>query len=74
MTATEKAILVRWMDTEFRDAVVNDRKRIEESLWMLKVGIEKNKDHYDVMRAAIASFVKGLILGETPVTVPTDNN
>lgn len=70
----KKDHLREWLEGEFRYAVKNDRKRILESLWMVKVGIEKNEDHYEVMSAAIASFVAGLILGETPVTVPTENN
>lgn len=62
------------METEFREAIVNDRARILESLWMLKVGVEKGDDPHEAIGAAIASFVHGLILGERPVTVPDENN
>lgn len=66
--------LKRWLEGEFREACQNDRKRLTESLWMIKVGKDQGDAPEAIMGRAIASFVKGLILGEQPITVPTENN
>ena len=66
--------LQQWLEGEFRDACENDTKRLTESLWMLKVGMDRGDSPEKMMGAAIASFVKGLICGEQPITVPTENN
>lgn len=69
-----KTCLVRWLETEFRHALKHDKARLLESLWMLKVGHDKQDAAEDCMARAICSFVKGLILGERPVSVPVENN
>lgn len=68
-------ILLDWMEGGFRNACNHDHKRLLESLWVMKVGVEADKDTAEqVMAKAIASFVVGLIEGTTPITVPTENN
>lgn len=74
MTLSERAILVRWMQTEFRHACQHDQKRLEESICMLKVGRDQGDEANECMSRAIASFVVGLIEGSQPITVPTENN
>ncbi len=73
VTPPEIETLTDWLEGEFRAACANDVKRLTESLLMLKVGKDQG-DSPDAMGRAIASFVKGLILGDQPVTVPTENN
>ena len=73
-TITKQHTLVDWLNDEFRDACLNDAARLDESLWILKVAFEKGDSPQDAIGMAIASFVQGLILGEQPITVPTENN
>ena len=63
----KQQVLVDWLDGEFREALLNDASRIEDSLWTIKVAVENGDSSHDVMRLAIASFVQGLILGERPI-------
>ena len=70
----KREMLTAWLEDEFREACANDTKRLLESLWMLKVGKDQGDTPEAMMSRAIASFVKGLIVGEQPVTVPTENN
>ena len=74
MTSSERAVLIEWLETEFLDACNNDKKRLLEAAWMLKVGIGQGDSIEGIMAHAIASFVRGLILGEQPITVPTESN
>ena len=69
-----KAELRQWLEDDFRDACASDTARLKESLWMLKVGRDKGDNPEEIMGRAIASFVKGLILGEQPITVPIESN
>mgnify|MGYP001569725764 CR=1 FL=1 len=69
-----REMLTAWLEDGFRAACASDVMRLKESLWMLKVGRDKGDTPEQMMGRAIASFVKGLILGEQPVTVPTENN
>lgn len=69
-----KVELLEWLDCEFRIACATDKGRLKESLWMLKVGQDSGDTPEEMMGRAIASFVKGLILREQPVTVPAENN
>lgn len=66
--------LKQWLEGDFREACASDTMRLKESLWMLKVGRDNGDAPEEMMGRAIASFVKGLILGEQPITVPTENN
>lgn len=69
-----KAELRHWLDNDFRHACASEKQRLNESLLMLKVGLEAGDVPEEVMARSIASFVKGLILGEQPITVPIENN
>ena len=69
-----KTELRQWLQGDFRVAAASDTARLKESLWMLKVGHDNGDTPEEMMGRAIASFVKGLILGEQPITVPTENN
>ena len=74
MTPSDKAVLVKWMNGEFRHAVVHDNKRLEEASWMLKVGHDLGEDVETIVSRMIASFVIGLIQGDKPISVPIENN
>lgn len=74
MLPAEKEVLIRWLNSEFRDACNNDKKRLLESAWLLKVGYEKGDDIESIMAYCISSFVVGLIQGTKPITVPDENN
>lgn len=69
-----RAELRQWLENDFREACATDTARLKESLWMLKVGKDNGDEPEEMMSRAIASFVKGLILGEQPITVTTENN
>lgn len=74
MTKEEQAVIKKWFNTEFRDAVVNDMKRLEEAILVLKVGHDKGDDPLKCIGVSIASFVGGVIKGSVPITVDTDMN
>ena len=65
MTQSAREVLEAWLEGPFREACDNDVMRLRESLWMLKVGHDKGEPLEFSMSIAIASFVKGLIRGET---------
>ena len=70
----EDQVLREWLENEFREACMNDALRLKESLWMLKIGADRGDSPEAMMASAISSFVRGLICGEQPITVPTENN
>ena len=75
MTDHQKREVIReWMNNEFRDACNNDRKRLTESFYLLKVGHDNGDTPEQCVATAIASFVQGIILGETPITVNIQHN
>lgn len=74
MTKEERAVLKKWLDTEFAYAAVHDTKRLEESIQMLVVGRNQGDSALLVMGIAISSFVTGLIEGDVPITVDRNMN
>lgn len=74
MTKEEKAVIEKWLNTEFRDAVVNDRKRLEEAIHVLKVGHDKGEDPRVCIGIAISAFVRGFVHGDLPITVDPNMN
>lgn len=74
MTQSEREVLIKWLEGPFKKACNEDVKRLQEAIWMLKIGHDTGDSAIDSMSVAIAAFVEGLIRGTTPITVTPDSN